>query len=127
MQGFFRLGLVLTALWLTLLAIVGSQEVVTGAKFSQYFTEYVEIGGFPGTTRNESESLAKNTEPKDSDLQKTLRPNPDDYFGKPKEPKFQFSAFLFWLIAPVVGLWITILALIPSISWIIRGFTRSGA
>lgn len=138
LNGWQRIGVVLSALWLLFVLFVGVSNLLNeGGVFVQYTPSETVIvkRGTPGecTTVLAPSSTASLTldeflnEQTDGKGRNCLRSNyiagiPDVTRQTPARHEFLTGFFLFWLFAPPLFVWLLVYALVFSVRWIARGF-----
>ena len=140
LNGWQRIGIVLSALWALFILFVGvSNSLNAGGPFVHY-TPSVTITVKRGTLGRCTEVLASSStaplsideilnEQTDALGEHCLRSHyitgiPDVTRQTPERHEFLAGTFLRWLLVPLLTAWLSVYALIFSVRWISRGFNQ---
>ena len=120
-RGFIRLALLLSAVWATLVLGVGALESQTKTRYTALFETSVQAKN-PDEVSDSSPGISGQTTGATTGRRGTL--NPDDYFGPMQTWAFDLDKFVIVLLAPIAAVWLFMLAVVPGIRWVVRGFTQ---
>ena len=141
LNGWQRIGVVLSTLWALFVLVVGVSNFLNGGGVFVHYTPSETVIVKRGTPGQCTEVLTPGTEAKgltfdeflneqtDGKGQHCLRSHyiagiPDTTRQTPERHEFLTVSFLCWLLVPLLFAWLSIYALVFALRWIARGFKK---
>lgn len=115
-NGWQRIGVILSLLWIIFICGYGGYEYVQGPNGTHYFVEIIKVDTPPTPANSYEKSL--------SGERKIL--SFEEFAGPPPVRTFMFGRLIITIIAPLTFAWAIAYLCVIAVQWIAAGFKKNG-